>query len=101
LEQNKEMVVSDRDGLKIDCDWGVPVTAITEGRLYAKKGVDIISSMAKNNEKFDKRNNRYSMSETDRFNKTLNTIKSICDLAGYTIDDRIVLRDQKTGRVWR
>ena len=37
----------------------------------------------------------------DRFKKLLNTIFSICDLAGFRIEGRIVLQDEKTGKVWR
>lgn len=36
-----------------------------------------------------------------RFNRVLATIFYICDLAGFHIEDRIVLRDIKTDKVWR
>jgi len=39
--------------------------------------------------------------ESDRFYKLLDTIFSICDLAGFHVEGRITLRDKKTGRVWR
>lgn len=39
--------------------------------------------------------------ESDRFYKLLGTIFSICDLAGFHVEGRIVLKDKKTGRVWR
>lgn len=37
----------------------------------------------------------------ERLNKLLATIFYIVDLAGYHIEGRIVLKDKKTGRVWR
>lgn len=39
--------------------------------------------------------------ETERFNKLLHVIKSICDIAGFTIENRITLKDNRTGRVWK
>ena len=33
--------------------------------------------------------------------KLLETIFNICDLAGFHLEGRIVLRDKKTGKVWR
>lgn len=39
--------------------------------------------------------------ESSRFHKLLDTIFSICDLAGFHVEGRIVLKDKKTGRVWR
>lgn len=36
-----------------------------------------------------------------RYRKLLATIFSICELAGFHLEDRIVLRDLKTGKVWR
>ena len=40
-------------------------------------------------------------SETERFQKLLNAIFAICDLAGFHIEERIVIKDKRTGRVWR
>lgn len=37
----------------------------------------------------------------ERFNKLLTTIFSICELAGFHIEERIVIRDKKTGKIWR
>ena len=31
----------------------------------------------------------------------IKTINSVCELAGFCIEGRVVLRDQKTGKVWR
>ena len=39
--------------------------------------------------------------ENERFQKLLSTIFYICDLAGFRIEGRIVLRDKRTGKVWR
>lgn len=39
--------------------------------------------------------------ETVRFQKLLNTIFYICDLAGFHVEERIVIRDNRTGKVWR
>lgn len=39
--------------------------------------------------------------ENDRFNKLLNVIFGICDLAGYHIEERIIIRDKRTGKIWR
>ena len=36
-----------------------------------------------------------------RVRKLINTILYICNLAGFHVEERIVLRDKKTGRVWR
>ena len=36
-----------------------------------------------------------------RVKKLLATIFFICDLAGYSVEERIVLKDKKTGKVWR
>lgn len=39
--------------------------------------------------------------ECGRFNKLLHTIFYICELAGFEIEGRIVLRDKKTGHIWK
>lgn len=39
--------------------------------------------------------------EDDKFRKCIGTIRYICDLAGFKIEGRIVLRSKKTGRIWR
>lgn len=36
-----------------------------------------------------------------RLKKLLSTIFFICDLAGFHVEERIVLKDKKTGKVWR
>ena len=37
----------------------------------------------------------------ERFKKLLTTIFTICDLAGFRIEERLIIRDKKTGKVWR
>lgn len=37
----------------------------------------------------------------DRFHKLLYAIRDICELSGFTIEERIVLRDNRTGKIWR
>lgn len=39
--------------------------------------------------------------ENDRLNKVIWIIRTICELAGYNVEERIVLRDLKTGKIWR
>ena len=39
--------------------------------------------------------------ETARFQKLLNTIFYICEMAGFHVEERIVIKDKKTGKVWR
>lgn len=39
--------------------------------------------------------------DEERFHKLLKTIFNICELSGFRVDERIVLRDLKTGKVWR
>lgn len=37
----------------------------------------------------------------NRLKKLLTTIFYICDLAGFHIEERLVIKDKKTGKVWR
>lgn len=39
--------------------------------------------------------------ESERFHTLLDTIFNICELSGFHIESRIVVRDKETGRVWR
>lgn len=39
--------------------------------------------------------------EYERFHKLLHTIFYICGLAGFRVEGRIVLRDERNGRIWR
>ena len=37
----------------------------------------------------------------ERFKKLLRMIKDICRLSGFELEERVVLRDTRTGKVWR
>ena len=39
--------------------------------------------------------------EKERLDRVLNIIWNICDVAGFKVEDRIVLKDIKTGKIWR
>lgn len=39
--------------------------------------------------------------DDERFHKLLHSIRDICDLSGFAIEGRIVLKDKRTGRTWR
>lgn len=39
--------------------------------------------------------------EDARFQKFLDTVFNLAELSGYHIEERIVVRDKRTGRVWR
>lgn len=36
-----------------------------------------------------------------RFYKLLHTIFHICELAGFELQGRVILKDRKTGKIWR
>lgn len=40
-------------------------------------------------------------SEEVRFQKLLTTIFTICELSGFHIEERMVIKDLKSGRIWR
>lgn len=39
--------------------------------------------------------------ERDRMHMTIDAIHTICELCGFQIEGRIVLRDKKSRRIWR
>lgn len=39
--------------------------------------------------------------EHDRMSKVIREIKEICASSGFSVEERIVLKDEKTGRIWR
>lgn len=39
--------------------------------------------------------------DNERFHKLLETIFNICELSGFHIEGRIVLKDKRTGRVYK
>lgn len=39
--------------------------------------------------------------DEERFRKLLDTIFAICELSGFHIEERIVIKDKRTGKIWR
>lgn len=39
--------------------------------------------------------------DAERFHRLLDVIFSVCELSGFHVEGRIVVRDKRTGRVWR
>lgn len=39
--------------------------------------------------------------EKERLSKLLSIIFHICEVFGFSVEERIVLRDVKSGRIWR
>ena len=39
--------------------------------------------------------------ERERLQKVLDAIFAVCDAADFHVEDRIVLKDKRTGRIWR
>lgn len=39
--------------------------------------------------------------ETVKFQKLLDTIFNICELSGFHIEGRIIIKSKSTGRIWR
>lgn len=39
--------------------------------------------------------------DEDRFHKLLDTIFALCELSDFHIEERIVIKDKRTGKVWR
>lgn len=39
--------------------------------------------------------------DDERFHKLLNTVFTICELSGFHLEERIILKDTQTGKVWR
>lgn len=55
---------------------------------------------AKNN-RFSRDNGVGADRDYERFRKLLALIFKMCDLAGFEIEGRIVIKDKVTGKVWR
>lgn len=70
-------------------------------RLIKKSGYSHIDPTAYNaiGKVFNEDHTR--IEEEDRFYNLLDDIERIVDLAGFEIEDRIVLKDKKTGRIWK
>jgi hypothetical protein len=39
--------------------------------------------------------------EEERFHKLLDSIFAICELSDFHIEERIIIKDKRTGRIWR
>lgn len=39
--------------------------------------------------------------DSERFHKLLETIFNVCELSGFHIEGRIVVKDLETGKIWR
>lgn len=39
--------------------------------------------------------------EEERFHKLLDTIFTLCELSDFHVEERIVIKDKRTGRIWR
>lgn len=39
--------------------------------------------------------------EYERFHKLLNTIFYVCEMAEFHIEERIVIKDLRSGRIWK
>ena len=39
--------------------------------------------------------------DSERFYKLLDTIFSICELSDFHLESRLVVKDKRTGKVWR
>ncbi len=63
------------------------------------------SNLKKNSEGYTDITAYKAIKNTDadaaKFHKVLNAIFTICELAGFHVEGRIVLKDKETGRVWR
>ena len=44
---------------------------------------------------------RNADADDERFHKLLNTIFTIGELSGFHLEERIILKDIQTGKVWR
>lgn len=39
--------------------------------------------------------------DDERFYKLLDTIFALCELADFHVEERIVIKDKRTGKIWR
>lgn len=39
--------------------------------------------------------------DSERFHKLLETIFNVCELSGFHLENRIVVKDLETGKIWR
>lgn len=70
-------------------------TGRREDGIIPKKPVDNVSEY----------NTQKTTDESDyeqrRVNSLLHVIFKICELSGFWVEERIVLKDRKTGKIWR
>lgn len=50
--------------------------------------------------KIIKKEDAQQHSEWERHHKVIGCILRICELAGFSVENRIVLKDRRTGKVW-
>ena len=61
----------------------------------------------KNKEGYDDTTANFSVYRADkdiaykRFKKTMKDLRDICEINGFALEGRVVLRDKTNGRVWR
>lgn len=60
------------------------------GNVENLESFDVTDSTRKKNKK-----------EYGRHHRAINLIFELCDLMGFKVESRIVLRDKKTGKIWR
>lgn len=39
--------------------------------------------------------------DSERFFMLIKAIKNICELSDFALEERVILRDKRTGRIWR
>lgn len=44
---------------------------------------------------------RADNADYERFRKLLGCILRVCELAGFSLEERIVVKDNRNGRIWR
>ena len=44
---------------------------------------------------------RKKQEDEERLKKLIMTIFDICDLAGFHVEERIVLKDKRSGKIWK
>lgn len=42
-----------------------------------------------------------NIEEEEKIRKLINVLRIICELFGYSVEGRVVLRNKRTGKVWR
>lgn len=47
------------------------------------------------------REERKKQEDEERLKKLIMTIFDICDLAGFHVEERIVLKDKRSGKIWK